>query len=125
MPAVSVTPAVVVTPTQSPSGGLSALATLKVGQSNPLIKLVQVILNLDPKTKIASSGIGSPGKETTIFGNLTVGALKKLQASRGIMASDPEYGKLGQKTMLSLVQVLIDKVTELQAELAKQKALGN
>ena len=125
VPAVSVTPAVVTTPAPSSAGGVSALATLKVGQSNPLVKVVQIILNLNPSTKIASAGAGSPGKETTVFGGLTLKAIQKLQVANGIKASDPEYGKLGQKTMLSLIQILVDKVAVLQAELAKQKALGN
>ncbi|MBI5139987.1 MAG: hypothetical protein HZA94_00880 [Candidatus Vogelbacteria bacterium] len=130
----TVTKPVVVTPTPvattvtpvATTASQSPLVTLKVGQSNPIVRVIQVILNLDPKTKVASSGPGSPGKETAVFGNLTVNAIKKLQAASGIAKQgDAEYGTLGQKTVLKLIDVLVERIKVLQDKLNQQKASGN
>ncbi len=40
---------------------------------------MQIILNADPQTRLAESGIGSPGKEVKRFGNITKNAVKKFQ----------------------------------------------
>jgi hypothetical protein len=52
---------------------------LKFGQSSADIKRLQIFLNSDPTTQIAKSGVGSPGKETNIFGFLTKQAVIKFQ----------------------------------------------
>lgn len=44
------------------------------------VRLLQVLLNSDKRTMIALDGPGSPGKETTVFGQGTKEAVKKFQA---------------------------------------------
>jgi len=43
------------------------------------VKYLQIILNVDPATRLASSGVGSPGNEVETFGNITLNAVKKFQ----------------------------------------------
>lgn len=50
---------------------------------------------------IATSGIGSPGKETSIFGELTKQAVKKWQAANGV-SSTGNFGPLSRQKFASL-----------------------
>jgi fibronectin type 3 domain-containing protein len=43
------------------------------------VKYLQIILNADPETRLANSGVGSPGNEVETFGNITLNAVKKFQ----------------------------------------------
>lgn len=52
---------------------------LKIGNSGEDVRELQIFLNTDPDTQIATSGIGSPGRETNYFGTLTYLAVKKFQ----------------------------------------------
>ena len=54
-------------------------ATLVLGSSGLQVMTLQKLLNSDPDTRIATSGVGSPGNETEYFGALTRAAVVRFQ----------------------------------------------
>ncbi len=81
------------TPAQTANGKLSGVyegsrlscpyafeRDLFVGTKGEDVRLLQVLLNSDKRTIVALDGPGSPGKETTTFGESTKVAVKKFQA---------------------------------------------
>jgi len=107
----AVTPSASAAPTTVSAGGISAVfsATMKAGMSSADVKRLQQVLNSNPDTQIASSGVGSPGHETEYFGSLTRAAVKKFQAKYGLASSGDEnstgYGLVGPKTRAKLQEV--------------------
>lgn len=71
------------------------------------VKDLQKALNLDPATRVASSGAGAPGYETTYFGSLTEAAVKKFQAKYGISTT----GYVGPLTRAKLNELYCTPVT--------------
>jgi peptidoglycan hydrolase-like protein with peptidoglycan-binding domain len=70
------------------------------------VKRLQQLLNSDPDTQIASSGVGSPGNETEYFGTLTEKAVQKFQLKHGLaQEGDPGYGYVGPKTRTKMQEV--------------------
>lgn len=59
--------------------GFKFESTLRYGQASNDVKYLQIVLNSDPGTRLAGSGIGSPGYETNYFGTLTKAAVIKFQ----------------------------------------------
>lgn len=68
---------------------------LQQGMTDPDIKHLQVVLNKDPRTRVATTGAGSPGLETNYFGALTFTAVKKFQT---LYAITPVSGYCGPLT---------------------------
>lgn len=73
---------------------------LSVGAKGEDVKNLQKFLNSNGY-KVASTGPGSPGKETDLFGNATKAALAKFQAANKITSS----GYLGSKTRALLISL--------------------
>lgn len=63
--------------------------TLKVGIRGEDVRELQVFLNSDPSTKVAESGVGSPGYESTYYGIRTAQAVSRFQAKYAIDVLTP------------------------------------
>ena len=89
---------------------------LKLGDSSGDVLVLQQILNSNPITAVALSGIGSAGQETTFFGSLTKNAVIKFQNlySSTILAStglSQGTGFVGQATRAELNKLLLSGKT--------------
>lgn len=131
-PSATPTPAAVaVGPTPTPSAPLVVTTPITVGISTVVspkftfglskgavssnVKRLQQLLNADPDTRVAASGVGSPGKETNTFGALTAKALGKFQEKYGVAKTgDLGYGYLGPKTRAKLQEVFGTGVITVQ-----------
>ncbi|MDO8641961.1 MAG: peptidoglycan-binding protein, partial [Candidatus Woesearchaeota archaeon] len=79
---------------------------LVLGVSSSDVKALQQILNSDPDTLIAASGVGSPGQETNYFGPATKKAVGKFQQKHGLAKpGDEGYGNVGPKTRAKLNEI--------------------
>lgn len=87
------------------SSGISGtlMRNLELGASGADVRLLQQILNSDAATRVASSGLGSPGSEGTYFGPATKAAVQKFQSKYGIAKpGSAAYGYVGPATRAKL-----------------------
>lgn len=99
--------AAVAAQTSSSASVSSITRGLAVGDTGADVKTLQVILNSDPDTAIAQSGIGSPGRETTTYGLGTQRAVQKFQVKYGIAKpGSAGYGYVGPATRAKLNTIL-------------------
>lgn len=75
---------------------------LTVGTRSTDVMNLQKVLNMNPATAVATTGAGSMGNETTLFGPATRAAVIKYQKANGIT---PAAGFVGSITRASLNQV--------------------
>ena len=84
---------------------------LKLGARGKEVKYLQIILNSDPKTALATSGPGAPGQETDYFGLLTKQAITKFQEKYAKDVLNPwglsqGTGFVGKTTQAKLNEIL-------------------
>ena len=86
----------------APSGtGFTRALTL--GSRGADVRSLQIVLNADARTRVAASGVGSPGSESDYFGPATLRAVQKFQELWGIATKgNAGYGFVGPMTRAKL-----------------------
>jgi peptidoglycan hydrolase-like protein with peptidoglycan-binding domain len=96
------TPVVVSSPTVPASTNkVTFTHDLRYGMTNADVRTLQIFLNSKGFT-IATTGVGSPGKETTYFGLATQAAVKKFQTAYGIKPVNGNVGPLTRAAIAAL-----------------------
>jgi len=112
--------------------------SLRFGMVHPEVVTLQRILNRNGYI-VAKEGQGSPGNETTLFGNFTRAAVKKFQCDQRIVCEGDEYttayGVVGPRTREALLKFspvtmtvaeeiayLEKKIEELKKKIAELEA---
>ena len=83
------------TPTPPSTGNCGFTRSLTVRSTGADVKCLQQYLN-STAFKIAASGAGSPGGETTYFGTLTRSAVANWQAANGVAPAAGYFGPISQ-----------------------------
>ena len=91
--------------------GFTFKKNLKFGDVSDDVKYLQIVLNADSDTRLATSGVGSPGQETKYFGILTKRAVIKFQNKYASKILSPwglseGTGFVGKTTRVKLNELL-------------------
>jgi len=86
----------------APSASCNFTRTLTAGVTGDDVKCLQQYLN-GAGYKVADSGVGSLGNETTYFGSLTTAAVAKWQAANGVSPAVGYFGPISRAKYSSLV----------------------
>ncbi len=80
---------------------------LWVGLRDPDVERLQIFLNQDPDTRVAESGVGSPGNETDYFDSNMLQAVKNFQLKHSVSSeNDPNFGYVGPNTRAKINEII-------------------
>ncbi|MBV9349731.1 MAG: hypothetical protein JO026_03190 [Patescibacteria group bacterium] len=88
---------------------------LKVGSTGTSVQNLQLFLNGDIETRIAASGPGSPGMETTRYGSLTAKAVSKFQEKYAADILVPSDLTQGTGTVGAMTRAKLNQLCSLPA----------
>lgn len=94
---------------------------MKLGMTSPSIHDLQVFLNQNPLTQISKVGIGSPGQESSYFGNLTKQAVITFQQIHGL----PTTGFVGPLTRGKINAQTIQNIPPVPSQKSQSTATNN
>lgn len=93
--------------TSAASGRAPLTRAFVIGSRGEDVRTLQIILNSSSDTRVAASGVGSPGQETSLYGALTRAAVQKFQIKHGIAKQGGVgYGIVGPATRAKLNAIL-------------------
>src|SRR3989344_5944376 len=81
------------TPSPAPAGTCTFTRSLTVGATGEDVRCLQMYLN-SAGFRVAASGAGSPGSETTYFGSLSRSAVAAWQAANGVAPAVGYFGPI-------------------------------
>jgi hypothetical protein len=99
---------------------------LAQGDNSEDVRSLQKALNKDPETLIGTTGIGSPGNESTLYGKKTADAVKKFQEKYKTDIGTTTPGAFDDPTRKKLNDLLNPLPSSIQGtELFERELLGN
>ncbi len=101
--------------------GFNFAYDLRERATGELVRILQIVLNADPATRVANSGGGAPGNETNYFGPGTRDAVIRFQKKHGIAAT----GFVGSQTRAKINELIRNGVTiveEVERDLTPLRA---
>ncbi len=89
---------------------------LRLGDRGVDVRYLQIVLNSNPDTRLAQTGVGSPGRETEYFGSVTQNAVRRFQSKYSSEVLAPigltsATGVVGTQTRAKLNSLLVAGVT--------------
>lgn len=101
--AMAISAFAMITPVQAQTAKCNFTRDLFVGATGEDVRCLQVYLNTAGNARIASTGAGAPGSETTTYGGLTASAVARWQAANGIGGPNGNFGPASRAKYNALV----------------------